>query len=356
MTTYHVTSGQVSNGITLSDGDFVYVSSGGTQLVASGDAVSTSVIGGGNEYAFSGGVADFTTLDIGGEQDVYIGASVISTTVGNGATEFLHSGATTTSTTVSSGGTQSVSSRGTTVSTTVDSSGTEHVFNRGTASGTTVSQGGKEILDHGGSAIGITVGDGGYQVVSSGGTATSTTVNSGGTQYADSGNLASDTVMNVDGSIDVSYLSYTSGGSGDRDGAGTGRRAGVGRTLRGAAASRLICPEPGRAGQGSGRSRGPNPRTTWLDAAHRGAVPVGLLSCAGGWPATMSIAGAKQAGQKWRAGLRATRRDAPATRESRSRHPLPSPSVRLAVHARGSRGRILSPPRRFFRPSLPRLH
>ena len=47
----------------------------------------------------------------------------------------------------------------------------------------------------------------------SGGTAAATTVSSGGYEIVSSGGTASDTVMNVGGAIDVTYLSYTSGGS-----------------------------------------------------------------------------------------------------------------------------------------------
>jgi autotransporter passenger strand-loop-strand repeat protein len=57
------------------------------------------------------------------------------------------------------------------------------------------------------------VSDGGIEVVDPHARAISTTVNSGGTEVVSSGAILRDMVLNVGGTIDVRYLSYTTGGT-----------------------------------------------------------------------------------------------------------------------------------------------
>jgi autotransporter passenger strand-loop-strand repeat protein len=71
---------------------------------------------------------------------------------------------------------------------------------------------GRQIIS-GGFAISTTISSGGYQYVSAAGTAMSTTISSGGTELVFSGGTASATIFEVGGTLDLTYLSYASGGS-----------------------------------------------------------------------------------------------------------------------------------------------
>jgi len=87
------------------------------------------------------------------------------------------------------------------------------VSSGGQASDATANSGGLEIVYFGGSAISATMNSSGIEVVLSGGSAIGTTLSSGGREVVSSGGTATDTVMNVGAAIDVTYLSYTSGGA-----------------------------------------------------------------------------------------------------------------------------------------------
>jgi autotransporter passenger strand-loop-strand repeat protein len=183
-----VTNGNSSTGLTLNDGDLLYVSSGGTaisttvdnggQIVVSagGSAVSTTVSSGGD--ASIGGVARFTIVSNGGVELVS-GGSVSATTVSSGGVEKVLSGGTARGTTVAPGGAQFVSASGAAISTTVDNGGVEFVYSSGTASFTTIASGDALVVYGGGSAFSATIADGGILVALPGALLTSPTSQTG---------------------------------------------------------------------------------------------------------------------------------------------------------------------------------
>jgi autotransporter passenger strand-loop-strand repeat protein len=86
VTTYSVTAGETSTGITLSNGDFLFVSSGGT-------VVATTVSSGGIAEVLSGGVAKFTSVSSGGYEYILASGSTSFTTVYKGLPHDLVRGA-----------------------------------------------------------------------------------------------------------------------------------------------------------------------------------------------------------------------------------------------------------------------
>jgi autotransporter passenger strand-loop-strand repeat protein len=192
MTTRSVTTGETSSGLTLSSGDFLYVSSGGT-------AISTMVSTGGTECVDSDGSAVSTTLTgADATQTVYAGGTAIGTGANRGGTENVSSGGSTSYTALSSG-TQNVYRSATTdfaqvsrggigniyaggVSTdaVVSSGGTENVYASGTASATSLQSGATQFLYAGAAADVTALRGGGAEFVYSAATATFTTVDSGG--------------------------------------------------------------------------------------------------------------------------------------------------------------------------------
>ena len=218
---YEYVIGGTASFTMVSGGGYEYVSAGGTaafttvsgfENVASGGvAISTMVDNDGSEDVNSGGTASFTTVSSGGFQNIVAGTA-ISTNVNSGGTEDLYVSAIAISTTVNSGGFEYVSAGGAASDTMVDNGGSEDVNFGGTASFTTVSSGGSQNIVAG-TAISTTVNSGGFEYVSSGGAASDTTVDSGGTEYLDAGGSASFTMLHSGGMIDVTFLSYTTGGS-----------------------------------------------------------------------------------------------------------------------------------------------
>jgi autotransporter passenger strand-loop-strand repeat protein/T5SS/PEP-CTERM-associated repeat protein len=222
MTTYTVSSGATSTGITLRRGDFLYVSSGGT-------ADDITVDSGGTEYVFSGGTSSDTTVHDGGAEFVYSTGSAIGTTLSTGGYLIVLSGGEQSGTVrsggsiistgvalvtpasgttvysgavsgvvVGNGAVEYVLSNGTTSNTTVDRGGYETVGIGGTAVGTVVSDGGYELVS-GGASSDSTVHSGGFMAVSAGGTTVSTVVDSAGTEHVYDGGTTSDTTLSSGG-------------------------------------------------------------------------------------------------------------------------------------------------------------
>jgi autotransporter passenger strand-loop-strand repeat protein len=194
MTTYSVTSGEVSNGITLRDGDFLYVSSGGY-------AAFTTLLDGGGAVMLPGGTASFTTISAGGA-DIMSGGTAYSTTVSNGGVKVVASDGTANFTTVSDGGTEIVSG-GTVRSALIGDGGTQRVLADGLTSRTTVNNGGFQRISSGGSADYTTAFDGGVQVISTGGSALGTVALIGGSEIVFSGGTTS-SAMAIRGFVAVS--------------------------------------------------------------------------------------------------------------------------------------------------------
>ena len=181
-----VGSGQTSNGIVVSNGDFLTVA--------------------------SGGVANFTVLNSGGTELVNAGGVANATTVNSGGVAYVLSGGIANDTTVNSGGTETINSGGVARSTTVNSSGNANVLSGGTASATQVNQGGTETINPGGTASGSIVHDGvvivsgtfiggvltgalADIVVGGGGVASGTTISAGALAYIASGGTTSGLVI-----------------------------------------------------------------------------------------------------------------------------------------------------------------
>jgi fibronectin-binding autotransporter adhesin len=104
MTTYSVTSGVTSSGITLGNGGTEYVYSGGrtvgttvgyggAEIVDSGGTGSVTTASGSTEFVSSGGTAVGTTVEYF-STEVVNGGTAVSTTVSNGGTEIVYSGGT----------------------------------------------------------------------------------------------------------------------------------------------------------------------------------------------------------------------------------------------------------------------
>ncbi len=125
--------------------------------------------------------------------------------------EFVHSNGTASAPDPLSGAQQF--DYGTAFSTTVSRTAQEFVENGGLTSGSMLSNGGTEFVLSGGITSYTIVSQGGFETVSGRGSAVSTTVDDGGYEVVSQRAIARDTVMNLGGNIDVTYLSYTNGGS-----------------------------------------------------------------------------------------------------------------------------------------------
>jgi len=262
MAEYHIYSGMVSSGITLSDEDYMYISSGG-------NAENTTVNEWGGIIIFDSGTANSTTVNFNGYMYIYSGGTANSTTVNSYGHMYIDSGGTANSTTINSYGHMLIYSGGTANSTTVND-GNMRIFSGGTATnviwtpcvgyvsaadGAYVTYASKysgvyfgsnnQLLSHtqsmsgkvvsgsmyvsyvsatmyvsyvsatmyvmdGGVVSNTTVSDLGYMNISSGGTANCTTVNSRGYMYISSGGTANNTTVNYYG-----IMSISSGGTAD---------------------------------------------------------------------------------------------------------------------------------------------
>jgi autotransporter passenger strand-loop-strand repeat protein len=198
MTTTSVSSGVVSNGLAISSGDELIVSSGGSatsttvddggSLVLDGGYASATTVTDGGSAVLIGGEADDSTVVGGGVQVLSAGGSAVGVTVSDGGSEVVFSGGVAGYAVLGSGGSQTISSDGYAVSTTVLSGGTEFVSWLGTTDHTTVSAGGTEVIDgEGGDAFYTTLSSGGTMILYDGGFAEYTAVSAGGTEVASSG-------------------------------------------------------------------------------------------------------------------------------------------------------------------------
>jgi autotransporter passenger strand-loop-strand repeat protein len=275
MTIINLIAGLPGIDITVGNGDFLNVSSGGvasstvvsnggTINVSSGGSANYSIVSnGGNANVFSGGTADFSAIS-GGNMVVSSGGSADSSviadfgylsvtpggtasgTVVNGGYEYV-SGATEVGTVLSVGD-EYVHSGGQADFDVVSAQGKLFAFSGGLASGAELSggyeyayAGGGEVLDtivdNGGVVevedaalgMGTVLNSGGQETVFSGGVASGTTVNrfafelvygqaggvvvSGGTQNVSSGGVASATVLRGIGARETVFSSGTAMGT-----------------------------------------------------------------------------------------------------------------------------------------------
>ncbi|HTN13116.1 MAG TPA: Hint domain-containing protein [Acetobacteraceae bacterium] len=200
-----VSSGVISSGLLLGDGDTLQVQFGGT-------AIDTVVSSGG--FAGIYGAAIGTIVGPGGGQNISSGGTAVSATIsGLDAYQFLYQGAAS-GTAVRDGGEEGVRAGGVATGTTLaGSSALQVVSSGGTASATVVNGGAEnaaneQLVKQGGLAIATElVGVSAYQFISSGGTASLTTASLGaGIGVRDGGNIVSATVNSG------SYLNASSGG------------------------------------------------------------------------------------------------------------------------------------------------
>ncbi len=248
MADYHIYSGMVSSGLTLSN-DYMYIYSSGT-------ANYTTVNSGGNIYISSGGTANSTTVNSDGKMYISSGGTANNTTVNGKVYDYasyytgdmyIYTGGTANNTAVNSGGSMRIDSGGTANSTTVNSGGGMLIYSGGTAtkikenggyiyvydganvtfasntiSGITLSSNdsmtvhANTIANHvtaygvlevcSGGIANYTIVDGGMLSISSGGITNNTTVNCNGFMTISYGGIAHDTVIK-DG-----YMYILSGG------------------------------------------------------------------------------------------------------------------------------------------------
>ena len=201
-TSYVVSGGQTSVGLTLFIGDTLTVLSGG---VASGTVVDAAASG----TVSAGGIVRGNQVN-GGVQTVFGAAS--NTLLLSGAVEIVSSGGVASGTTVSSGSVQVASSGGLVVSTIVRSGGLFGEVAGGVASAEIISNGGEELVTPGGIAIGGTISNGGLEYVYSGGIASNTTIANGGTLELQGGALVSGVTTRLPGSIEEIIAGYTLNG------------------------------------------------------------------------------------------------------------------------------------------------
>ena len=175
--TVNVSSGQTSAGLVVVSGGLLNVLSGGTTL--------SSILSGGNEVIFFGGLASGTVINSATLYDY----GVANGTIVNGGIDVVEASGSASGTTVSNGGEEYVTIGGTAITTTLRG-GVSVVA--GTVFGTTVSSG---TLYEYGNASG-TIINGGVEVVEAGGTANGTTVNNGGEEYVVSGGQTIQTTLN----------------------------------------------------------------------------------------------------------------------------------------------------------------
>ncbi len=177
MTSYVVSPGQTSSGLTITSNDDLTVQAGGT---ASGTSIN-----GGDATIESGGVAADSVISGFGIETVLSGGMTLRTSVLFGSVEAV------------SGGLASAFS--------VGSLGLVDDFDGGVDQGGTVLFGGRENL-LGGLAVGTTVASGGVQNVNTG-SAVQTMVQSGGIEaIQNTGAVVSGTTLAAGGRIDLTFL------------------------------------------------------------------------------------------------------------------------------------------------------
>ena len=210
--------GEIYEWITVNNGSWLYVtsggfvtmttvSSGGGIQISSGGTVDNSVISGYLAVSSGGNLNDATVI-AGGLIDIFSSGTANDTIVSSGGSMYVSNGGTANKTTVNANGELTVFSSGMANSTTVNDDGNVYVSSSGIANRTTVNDGGSLTVFSGGTANFTTVNYNGNMYVSSGGEANSTTVKSSGNMYVADGGEADRTVVSSG-----AFLRVASGGS-----------------------------------------------------------------------------------------------------------------------------------------------
>jgi len=139
MTTYTVSSGHTSSGITLNPGDTMTVRNGGTAVDTTdagfqdvfGKTIGT-VINNGTEWVESGGVASGTILNGNGAEFVVgVGATVSGAVFNDNSDTYLEGAITVIGSVINSGSLVDVSFGGTTTGSIINNGGAEYVEYQG---------------------------------------------------------------------------------------------------------------------------------------------------------------------------------------------------------------------------------
>ena len=179
---YVVDGGTTTSVTNMSDGDTMFIKSGGSGYV--------QTLNGGVQGIYQGGIGTAEAIMNGGTQ--LVAGTAVNTVVTKGGTQILYYGGVLSSNTLM-GGVQIIASGGTLIADDPSASslttqaadiygGTQIVYNGGTASGFTLrresSIGGIQIIKPGGTAIGTQILSDAYQTVNSGGVALSESLTS----------------------------------------------------------------------------------------------------------------------------------------------------------------------------------
>ncbi len=239
MTTIIVSSGQTSTGLTLGNGDQVYIDGGTTYFTtlnyggiessyAGGESFYTVINSGGLAEVGSAGAAEYSVVASGGVLVVNADGRTDGTTMIAGGSTYVFNGGLAEATIVESGGVETVSSGGTTDQTTVYGAGAvlsvgDEAFvgdntSNGVATDTRLFSGGSLLVDDDGKASGTVISAGGLLSAGFEAKIVSTTISSGGVQTLE-GTAVGDYTTIYDGGTDIVgelggsfYASVNSGG------------------------------------------------------------------------------------------------------------------------------------------------
>ena len=183
---YEISSGQISSGLSVSSGDWIFISGGGIAndiavnsggyLYVAADGVATAIKeDGGYVEVVNGADATFVANDYSGlllnrDATLHSGTTANEITINQSGLLFVYSGGVANETTINSSGHLRVYSGGTANKISLNSCGSMYVLNGGVASEITISSSG--LLRVYGTANEITMANSSYLYVSSGGTAT----------------------------------------------------------------------------------------------------------------------------------------------------------------------------------------
>ena len=228
MAKYYISSGNVANNITVTNGARMYISNGGiannttvdyygSMYISSGGEANNTTLGSkGILFVYSGGVANGTTINSSGVMHISSTGVVSGTTVNSGGRMIINMGATATDICVAAGGKLTITIapdtyiQGTSAGSAFEvknaqitghtvNNGSMNIRSGGMANSTTVNSSGVIWLDPAGVANNTTLNCGGSMYISSGGTANNTQVNSGCSMTVNSYSVANSTTVNSGG-------------------------------------------------------------------------------------------------------------------------------------------------------------
>ena len=185
------------------------------QHVTSGGIASATLISGGNQFVYDGGIARTTTILSGGYQDVTSGGVASATTISSGGSLAVYSGGVAKNTTQKVGGNIVVWVEG---ADKTEVSGTNangaFSYSNGIARHFILYSGCQQAVDSGGVTSATTIFGGGSEYVGSGGIASATTINEGGLLQIEAGGKAAAITLNAKGTLKLTAGNVLSGKNG----------------------------------------------------------------------------------------------------------------------------------------------